>query len=109
MSDENPLEIIDDLMDLQEFIQDDRIDRLCHLVVKLLTDKEPPPGKVLKVMNELQALSAVFALKAAKYSTIAKDRAGTVNNHKKTIYYSARDATDKLVDVLKYTAKAGIY
>lgn len=107
--DQNPLYVIDELNDLNEFIQDERIDRLIELVVKLLKHKEPPQGQTLRIMNELQAMSAAFSLLAAKYSTIAKDRAGTPNNHKKTIYYSARDACDKLVDVLKYTAKAGIY
>jgi hypothetical protein len=39
---------------------------------------------------------------ASYYSTIAKDKAGTENNNKKNIYYSAKESIDKLVDALKY-------
>ena len=42
---------------------------------------------------------------AAVYSTIAKDKAGTVNNNKKNVYYSAKESIDKLVDALKYVVR----
>jgi hypothetical protein len=42
---------------------------------------------------------------ASVYSTIAKDKAGTTNNNKKNIYYSAKESIDKLVDALKYVVR----
>jgi hypothetical protein len=42
---------------------------------------------------------------ASYYSTIAKDKAGTMNNNKKNIYYSAKESIDKLVDALKYVVR----
>jgi len=39
------------------------------------------------------------------YSTIAKDKAGTVNNNKKNVYYSVKESIDKLVDALKYVVR----
>jgi hypothetical protein len=56
---------------------------------------------------ELQALATKFAMLAAYYATIAKERAGHPNNHRKNIYYSTKEAIDKLVDSLKYAAKFG--
>jgi hypothetical protein len=42
---------------------------------------------------------------AVTYTTIKKDRAGTLNNNKKNIYYAMYDALDKLVAALKYSAR----
>jgi hypothetical protein len=54
---------------------------------------------------ELQAMSTKFSMLASYYSTIAKDKAGTANNNKKNIYYSAKESIDKLVDALKYVVR----
>ena len=46
-----------------------------------------------------------FAVMSSVYSTIAKDKAGTVNNNKKNVYYSVKESIDKLVDALKYVVR----
>jgi len=115
--DKNTLELISDITefnDLHEFMKDEHLDRALSIVVKLLMNPDVPSAKAphlimeLQAMStklELQAMSTKFAVLASVYSTIAKDKAGTVNNNKKNIYYSVKESIDKLVDALKYVVR----
>lgn len=108
MEDKNSLEligIITEFNDLHEFMKDDQLDRALAIVVKLLMNPDVPAAKAPLLIIELQAMSTKFAIMASVYSTIAKDKAGTVNNNKKNIYYSLKEAIDKLVDALKYVVR----
>jgi hypothetical protein len=110
VSDENVLVTISEITEfneLNEFMQDEQLDRAMDLIIKLLAKPDVPVSYATRLIVELQALSTKFAMLAAYYATIAKDRAGSVNNHKKNIYYSTKEAIDKLVDSLKYAAKFG--
>lgn len=109
MTDENPLQIVSDITefnDLSEFMQDEQLDRALHLAIKCMAQPDIAAVKAPKLIVELQALSFKFAVKAVEYATIKKDRAGTDNNNKKNIYYSTKEALDRLVDALKYAARA---
>jgi hypothetical protein len=64
-----------------------------------------PSAKAPMLIMELQAMSTKFAVMSSIYSTIAKDKAGTVNNNKKNVYYSVKESIDKLVDALKYVVR----
>lgn len=111
MSDENPLAIaseIQEFNDLSEFMGDAHVDRVLELVVKLLMKPDVTPAAAPKLIVELQALSTKFAVQAVIYATIHRDKAGTPNNHKKNVYYSTKEALDKLVDALKYSARYGL-
>ena len=107
MSD-NSLELVSqitELNDLHEFMQDDDVDRALHLVVKLLMSKGVlTPALAPKLIVELQALATMFAIKATFYQSIGK--AGTREAHMKNVYFTLKDAITKLVDSLKYVAKA---
>lgn len=108
MSDKNTLELISDITefnDLHEFMQDEHLDKALAIVVKLLMNPDVPAAKAPNLIIELQAMSTKFSMLAAVYSTIAKDKAGTVNNNKKNVYYSAKESIDKLVDALKYVVR----
>lgn len=109
MTEENPLETISKLTefnDLTEFMQDPQLDRALDLAIKCMADPNIAAQKAPRLIVELQAISFKFSLKAVEYATIKKDRANTVNNHKKNIYYSTKEALDRLVDSLKYAARA---
>jgi len=109
MTEENPLETISKLTefnDLTEFMQDPQLDRALDLAIKCIADPNIAAQKAPRLIVELQAISFKFSLKAVEYATIKKDRANTTNNHKKNIYYSTKEALDRLVDSLKYAARA---
>jgi hypothetical protein len=106
--DKNTLELISvitEFNDLHEFMKDEHLDKALAIVVKLLMNPDVPSAKSPMLIMELQAMSTKFAVMASYYSTIAKDKAGTTNNNKKNVYYSLKEAIDKLVDALKYVVR----
>ena len=106
--DKNTLELINSITefnDLHEYMNDTQLDRALSIVIKLLLNPDVPAAKAPHLIIELQAMSTKFAMMASYYSTIAKDKAGTANNNKKNIYYSAKESIDKLVDALKYVVR----
>ncbi len=108
MGDKSTLELIStvtEFNDLHEYMKDDQLDKALATIVKLLMYPDVPSAKAPVLIIELQALSAKFAVLASYYTTIAKDKAGTVNNNKKNVYYTANEAIDRLVDALKYSAR----
>ena len=106
--DKNTLELISNITefnDLHEFMKDEHLDKALSIVVKLLMNPDVPSAKAPMLIMELQAMSTKFAMMSSIYSTIAKDKAGTPNNNKKNVYYSAKESIDKLVDALKYVVR----
>jgi hypothetical protein len=107
-TDQNTLELINSITefnDLHDYMKDDQLDKALAIVVKLLLNPDVPAAKAPQLIIELQAMSTKFSMMASYYSTIAKDKAGTANNNKKNIYYSAKESIDKLVDALKYVVR----
>ena len=107
-NDENPLEtvsVITEFNDLTDFMQDPQLDRALDLAIKCIANPDVAATKAPRLIVELQAISFKFAVKAVEYATLKKDRAGTDNNHRKNIYYSTKEALDRLVDALKYAAR----
>jgi hypothetical protein len=108
MDDENPLILISKVTEFQElhdYMEDEQLDEALHYVIKLMMKPDVPPALAQRLIVQLQAYSAKFAMMATIYTTIKKDRAGSANNHKKNIYYTAADSLDKLVQALKYAFK----
>ena len=106
--DKNTLELISSITefnDLHEYMKDEQLDKALAIVVKLLLNPDVPAAKAPHLIIELQAMSTKFSMLASYYSTVAKDKAGTTNNNKKNIYYSAKESIDKLVDALKYVVR----
>lgn len=109
MNGENPIEtisVITQFNDLTDFMQDEELDRALELAIKCIAEPDVAATKAPRLIVELQAISFKFAIKAVEYATIKKDRAGTDANHRKNIYYSTKEALDRLVDALKYAARA---
>jgi hypothetical protein len=108
MSDKSVLELISDVTefnDLHDLMKDEQLDRALAIIVKLIMNPDIPSAKAPMLIIELQAISAKLSVLAAYYTTVARDKTGTLNNHKKNIYYSAKEAIDRLVDALKYAAR----
>lgn len=99
------ISLITEFNDLHEFMQDEHLDRAMTAIINILMKPDIPSAKAHILIVELQAISAKFGILASYYSTVAKDKAGTVNNNKKNIYYSVKESIDKLVDALKYVVR----
>lgn len=102
------VQMIDEFVQLNDFLQDDDLEMFLDLLTKLIAKPGMEPGMAVKLIVILQALSAKYAVLAAVYTTILRDKSGTENNHKKNIYYSLKEALDRIVDSLKYMAKVGL-
>lgn len=95
--------------EIHEFMQDPQLDRAMELVVKLIMNRgEVPLTKEVLLIKELQALSTSFALKAAQYATFDSGAARSEKAHKKNVYFSTKEAINKLVDALKISVKHGM-
>lgn len=108
--DKHPIEIVSEITefnDLSDFMNDVQLDRALDLVIRCLTQPDIAAQRAPKLIVELQAISAKFSVMAVIYATIKRDKAGSENNHKKNVYYSTKEALDRLVDALKYSAKMG--
>ncbi len=109
---DNGLQLVSSITEfnsLHEFMSDAQLDRAMEIVVKLIVKQgEIPAIKAVPLIVELQALSTKFALASAKYATYDAGPARSESAHKKNVYYSAKDAINKLVDALKISAKYGL-
>jgi hypothetical protein len=102
---ESVIEIISDIdgfVQLHEYLEDEDIDKALTLIVKLISNPDVVQMKVAPLIVKVQALSAKYQVLAAVHSTIAKGKAGSVDNNKKNLYYSISSALDKLAQSLKY-------
>lgn len=108
MTDQSPLEIISEITELNsisKYMQDEQLDRALELVIKILMERgRLPQERIPAIIVELQALATVFAFKATHYMTIGK--AGSEEAKQKNIYYTAKESITKLVDSMKYIARA---
>ena len=108
MSEESPLELISnvtELNDTSKYMQDPQLDRALELTVKILMEKgRMPQERIPAIIVELQALATVFAFKATYYMTIGKG--GSEEAKRKNVYYTAKESITKLVDSMKYIARA---
>lgn len=92
------------LSEMRDFMDDEYFDSMLFFLMKIY--KKPDllnSDIVVKVLNRLQALSGLLAVRRNYFKTIGKaDRA---ERYKKDNYYTAVDALDKLVNSLKYQAQ----
>ena len=86
--------------DMSEYMNDEEFTKTLTTVAKLIVNPDIPPAKATLLITQLQAYSAKFAMLAAWYSHVKKD-----DRSRKNMYYAMREATDKLVDALKYNVR----
>lgn len=108
MTEQSPLEIISEITELNDtsdYMNDPQLDRALELTIKILMERgRMPQERIPAIIVELQALATVFAFKATYYMTIGKG--GSEESKKKNIYYTAKESITKLVDSMKYIARA---
>lgn len=95
------LNSVSEFTDISEYMQDEELENALAIVAKIIINPDIPPAKATSLIVQLQAYSTKFAMLASWHAHVNKnDRA------KKNIYYSARDAIDRLVDSLKYSTRS---
>jgi hypothetical protein len=91
---------INQFNEISEYMQDSELTEALGVIAKLISNPDIPPAKAMLIITKLQSYSAKFAMLASWYSHVKKDERA-----KKNIYYSAKEALDKLVDALKYSVR----
>jgi streptomycin 6-kinase len=86
--------------EISEYMQDEELTQTLALVAKLISKPDVPAAVGVELIVKLQAYSSKFAMLASWYTNVKKDERA-----KKNIYYSAKEATDRLVDSLKYLVR----
>lgn len=92
---------VSNFSEISEYMNDEELTKALAMIAKLIANPDIPPSKAAILIVQLQSYSAKFAMLAAWYANVKKD-----DRQKKNIYYSAREAIDKLTDALKYTARS---
>jgi len=85
-------------------MEDPELDEALTYIIKLIEKPDIPAKTAVSVIVKLEPLAAKFAFAQSYYKTFGKS--GTDERYKKDIYYTAREATVRLVDSLKYIVRA---
>lgn len=94
---ETPLEMINGLAEIAEFMEDEELTTALTMIAKLIVKPDiPAPVASIEIVR-LQAIAGKLALKATWMANVDKD-----NRAKKNIYYTAAEAVNNLVSALKY-------
>ena len=107
MSEKTTVELLNDIAgfsDISEYMQDEELTEALAMVAKIISNPDIPPAKAQLLLLQLQSYSVKFAMLATWYANVKKDE-----KPKKNVYYSARDAIDRLCDALKYMIRSGHY
>jgi hypothetical protein len=88
--------------DISDIMNDEQLTEALSLIVKLMMNPDVPPQKAVGLIVQLEAYAAKFAMLASYYTNVKKDERA-----KKNLYFSAKDAIQRLTDSLKYSAKLG--
>ena len=99
------LSSIQDLVDLNDFMDDEDFGKAMDLALKVIAKPDLPPAHARKAMVLMQAWAFTFRMKGQAYMTIKADKSGTPNNHKKNVYFSVSEQCNNLAQTLKYLAK----
>ena len=95
-----PLEPLNDLSDIAEFMQDEDLTTALTMIAKLIIKPDIPIQVATLEIVRLQAIAAKLALKATWMANVDKSNRG-----KKNIYYTAAEAVNNLVSALKYITR----
>ena len=91
---------VGEFIELVEYMQDPEFTKSLEMIVKMISQPDVPPAKAAQLIVWCEATAAKFAMLASYHAHIDKsDRA------KKNMYYTARDAMQRLADALKYALR----
>lgn len=91
---------VSEFNDMAEYMKDEEFTKALALVAKLIANPDIPPAKAQVLLLQLQSYSVKFGMLATWYANVKK-----TERPKKNMYYSMREAVDRLCDALKYTTR----
>lgn len=112
---DNPLVIISELRktmsdaktnwidELSQFIEDDDVDKVMELVLKIIDGEIPETSKISFICVRLEAYALKFRTRYSAYMSYKKGT--TEANMKKNHYKEIYTGLDRLVDALKYMSR----
>jgi hypothetical protein len=95
---------VSEFNELSKFMNDPDLDLVLGYVVKLIAKPDIEPGKVNRLIVQLQAISAKFGM-LKRYAMSLGDMQDKDEKKKKDIYFTAQEVVDDLVNALKYYNK----
>jgi hypothetical protein len=91
-----------DISDMHEFINDEDFSQANELVLKCIADPNPSHASIRQALLLMQAYAFKFRMQSKVYDSLKKGRAGTDENIRKNVYYSASEQCHELAQTLKY-------
>ena len=89
--------------ELSQFIEDEDVDKVIQLVLKIIDGDMPDANKIAVVCARLEAYNVKFRTQFSAYMSYKKGT--TEANMKKNHYKELYTGIDRLVDSLKYVVK----
>lgn len=86
--------------ELSGYMNDPEFTKALETIVKLMANPDIPPAKAVPLIVWCEALAGKFAMLASYYAHVKKD-----DRAKKNMYFTGRDAMQRLADSLKYVVK----
>lgn len=86
--------------ELSQFIEDEDVDKVIGLVLKIIDGDIPDPNKIAVICARLEAYNVKFRTQFSAYMSYKKGT--TEANMKKNHYKELYTGIDRLVDSLKY-------
>lgn len=94
-----------DINDLHNFMNDEDFAHANELVLRCISNPHPTHATIRQALLLMQAYAFKFRMQSKLYDSLKKGRAGTDENMKKNIYYSASEQCHELAQTLKYLLK----
>lgn len=96
---------VQDLMDLNTFMDDEDFQKALGLALKCIAKPDLPPAVARIALVQMQGYAFKFRMQGQAYMTIKKGRAGTDENMKKNVYFSISEQAHELAQTLKYISR----
>lgn len=96
---------IQDLVDLNDFMQDEDFANAVEIALKCIAKPKLPVAHALEAMVKMQGYAFAFRMKGQAYMTIKKGPGGSPENNKKNVYFSVSEQCHELAQTLKYLVR----
>src|SRR6478735_4249821 len=96
---------VQDLVDLNDFMNDESFGEAMGLALKCIAKPDLPPAHARKALIQMEAYSFKFRMLGQVYMTIKQGKAGTPENKRKNVYFSVSEACHELAAALKYIVR----